>query len=137
MAKEAFSQYDVQRARRLLNKAEKLHPSQDAKELLEEAKIYVDQHCRQILRCKNHYDVLEVPKDATTAAIKQAYKRFSLFIHPDKNESSYTDDATEAQRKLCRANEVLTDLSERRIYDSELLKEERHHQPNTNAETYE
>ena len=42
--------------------------------------------CKDILRCKDYYEVLGLIKGASTDDIKKAYKKKSLKVHPDKNK---------------------------------------------------
>jgi DnaJ-class molecular chaperone len=60
------------------------------------------------------YDVLDVPSDAATDRITDAYRERVKETHPDVND----DPDAEAQfRKVQRAKEVLTDADERARYD--------------------
>ena len=64
----------------------------------------------------NYYDILEVPKNATDADIKKAYRRLAMKWHPDKNP----DNAEEAARifqDIGEAYDVLSDMEKRAIYD--------------------
>lgn len=62
-----------------------------------------------------YYDLLEVPPDADTNAIKKAYKRQALKWHPDKNPNN--PDAEEMFKKVSEAYEVLSSEEKRRNYD--------------------
>jgi len=65
----------------------------------------------------DYYKVLEVPRGASTADIKKAYRKLALKWHPDKNP----DNAEEANRRfkeISEAYEVLSDETKRKIYDS-------------------
>jgi hypothetical protein len=75
----------------------------------EEAKIAKD-----VLRCKDYYQMLGVPKNVDDAALKKAYKRKCLKVHPDKNNSP---DADEAFKKINAAMSCLSDPKKRRQYD--------------------
>lgn len=70
--------------------------------------------CRRILRAKNFYDTLEVPKDANDATIKKAYKRLALQLHPDKCKAP---SAEEAFKKIALAFQTLSDAEKRKNYD--------------------
>lgn len=59
-----------------------------------------------------YYDVLDVVRRADDAAIKQAYRKQSLKLHPDKCGGS-----TEAFQELDRAYKVLADAKKREEYD--------------------
>jgi len=63
---------------------------------------------------KNYYDILGVPKDASEAVIKKAYRQLALQWHPDKN----TDPAaTDKFKEISEAYEVLRDPKKRQQYD--------------------
>jgi len=64
---------------------------------------------------KNYYEVLGVPKTATQAEIKKAYRRLARELHPDRNPGDKT-----AEQKFKDANEahaVLSDPKKRKRYD--------------------
>ena len=66
---------------------------------------------------KNHYQILDVPQNATPEEIKKAYRKKAMQLHPDKNKSA---DATSQFADLNEANEVLSNDLKRRQYDAEL-----------------
>jgi DnaJ family protein B protein 12 len=48
-----------------------------------------DKVCKDILKCKDFYEVLGLTKEATPEEIKKAYRKKSLKVHPDKNKSEH------------------------------------------------
>lgn len=63
-----------------------------------------------------YYEILEVPKTASEAEIKKAYRKHALKWHPDKNP----DNQKEAERRfkeISEAYEVLSDKKKRDVYD--------------------
>jgi len=72
------------------------------------------QMVQKILRTKDYYDILEVPRDSNEDAVKRAYKKLALKLHPDKNKAP---GAEEAFKKLSKAVQCLTDEEKKRVYD--------------------
>ncbi|AFZ80285.1 DnaJ domain containing protein [Theileria equi strain WA] len=70
-----------------------------------------------------HYDVLNVPRDASKRAIKQAYLKLVKEHHPD---SSKNKDGSETFITIKEAYEVLKDSKKRNLYDIELKRNEAH-----------
>jgi molecular chaperone DnaJ len=68
---------------------------------------------------KDYYVLLGVPRDASPAAIKRAYRRLAKQYHPDVGRGSTAKDFHDLQA----AYETLADAERRRRYD-ELLTEE-------------
>ena len=67
-----------------------------------------------------YYEVLGIPKTATHAEIREAYKKVAMRFHPDKNVGD--DDASRFFNEACRAYEVLSDDSARQRYDANGFK---------------
>lgn len=64
---------------------------------------------------KDYYKVLGVPKDATEAEIKKAYRKLAREFHPDANKG---DTAAETRfKEISEANDVLGDPKKRKEYD--------------------
>jgi len=63
---------------------------------------------------RDYYDVLGVPKDATDADIKKAFRGRARDVHPDTSDH---DDAEELFKELNEAYEVLSDPQKRANYD--------------------
>ena len=64
---------------------------------------------------RDYYKVLDVPKTATEAEIKKAYRRLAMKHHPDRNPND--KEAEELFKEAKEACEVLTDPQKRAIYD--------------------
>lgn len=64
---------------------------------------------------RNYYDILDVPRDASSEEIKKAYRRLARKYHPDLNPG---DNAAEERFKdIGEAYEVLSDATKRGQYD--------------------
>ena len=64
---------------------------------------------------RDYYKVLDVPKNATEADIKKAYRRLAMKFHPDRNPGD--KEAEENFKEAKEAYEVRTDTQKRAIYD--------------------
>ena len=64
---------------------------------------------------RDYYKVLDVPKTATEAEIKKAYRRLAMKYHPDRNPGD--QEAEENFKEAKEACEVLTDAHKRAAYD--------------------
>jgi curved DNA-binding protein len=64
---------------------------------------------------RNYYDILGVPRDATSADIKLAYRKMARKYHPDLNPGDRQ--AEERFKDLGEAYEVLSDTNKRAQYD--------------------
>src|SRR5881409_1713193 len=64
---------------------------------------------------KDYYAALGVPKDATAADIKKAYRKLARQYHPDANKG---DAASEEKfKEISEAYDVLSDERKRKEYD--------------------
>ncbi|KAF7770941.1 hypothetical protein Agabi119p4_6915 [Agaricus bisporus var. burnettii] len=67
------------------------------------------------------YELLGIPKDATTEQIRRAYRKKALKTHPDKLPQDLSEEernvAAEKFREISHACEILTDPEKRREYD--------------------
>lgn len=63
---------------------------------------------------KDYYKILNVPKTASAADIKRAYRKLSLKYHPDKNPSP---DASQKFAEIAQAYDVLSDAEKREAYN--------------------
>jgi curved DNA-binding protein CbpA len=71
----------------------------------------------------NYYEEFGLPRDASTAKIRQAYKTLARVLHPD----AHPDEALKgmAERQMTRLNavcETLLDPDKRRAYDASLFE---------------
>ncbi len=73
---------------------------------------------------KDYYKILGVERTADADAIKKAYRKLARQFHPDANPGDKS--AEEKFKEINEANEVLSDVEKRRLYD----------QLGTNYETY-
>ncbi|HEX5566684.1 MAG TPA: molecular chaperone DnaJ [Streptomyces sp.] len=64
---------------------------------------------------KDYYKVLGVPKDATEAEIKKAYRKLAREFHPDANKGDPR--AEERFKEVSEAHDVLGDPKRRKEYD--------------------
>ncbi|MEE1753518.1 molecular chaperone DnaJ [Streptomyces sp. SP18CS02] len=64
---------------------------------------------------KDYYKVLGVPKDATEAEIKKAYRKLARENHPDANKGDTR--AEERFKEISEANDILGDPKKRKEYD--------------------
>lgn len=69
---------------------------------------------------RDYYEILGVKTNATDYEIKQAYRKLSLKLHPDKNESD--EFFSEIFKRLNEAYSVLSDFEKRKQYDFEIKK---------------
>ncbi|KAK7122201.1 hypothetical protein R3I94_019352 [Phoxinus phoxinus] len=138
----ALERAQPERARRFLEKAQRLYATRRAQDLLESldgaagarqrrsgvsnsngaapadsSKPYTPEQVeavRRIKQCKNYYETLGVQKDASEDELKKAYRKLALKFHPDKN---HAPGATEAFKAIGNAYAVLCNVEKRRQYD--------------------
>lgn len=64
---------------------------------------------------RDFYKVLDIPKTATEAEVKKAYRRLAMKFHPDRNPGD--QEAEERFKEAKEAYEVLADQQKRAVYD--------------------
>jgi molecular chaperone DnaJ len=64
---------------------------------------------------RDYYKVLDLPRTATEAEVKKAYRRLAMKFHPDRNPGD--KDAEEKFKEAKEASEILGDAEKRAIYD--------------------
>jgi DnaJ-class molecular chaperone len=67
------------------------------------------------VKFKDYYQILDVPRAATEAEIKKAYRKLARKYHPDVNPGDQT--AEDKFKELNEAYEVLSDPEKRKRYD--------------------
>jgi DnaJ-class molecular chaperone len=67
-----------------------------------------------------HYEILRVPRRASHAEIKTAFRRLAKVYHPDATPGMEGS----RFRQICDAYKVLRDPGKRRAYDREILARE-------------
>lgn len=73
-----------------------------------------DQEIKRILRTKNLYEILGVPKNVDDDELRRRYKRLALTCHPDKCKHPQAEEAFKAVGK---AFSTLSDAQKRSQYD--------------------
>lgn len=68
----------------------------------------------RVAKAADHYATLSVPRSADADAVKRAYRALSLQLHPDRNGEP---GAEEAFKQLLEAYVVLSDATQRTLYD--------------------
>ena len=63
---------------------------------------------------RDYYDILGVPKSASAADLKRAYRKLAMQWHPDRNKSS---DAETKFKEINEAYQVLSDTKKKSAYD--------------------
>lgn len=70
------------------------------------------------VKFRDYYDVLGVPRSATAADIKKAYRKLARKHHPDLQPAESRAQATERFQEINEAHEVLSDPEKRAKYDA-------------------
>ena len=73
-----------------------------------------DEKCKELLKKKDYYDILNIKKDASTEEIKKGYKKQAIKFHPDKNHSKL---AEECFKKISEAYQCLSNPEKKSFYD--------------------
>ncbi len=71
----------------------------------------------------DYYQLLEVPSDAPSSAVKRAYYQATRRLHPDHNRHLAGEDWETIQRvarRIAEAYQVLRDVQRRRAYDDQI-----------------
>ncbi|XP_044761875.1 dnaJ homolog subfamily B member 14-like [Coccinella septempunctata] len=152
LAQKYIEEGNREKAEKFLHKAERLFPTQKAKDLLVQVSLMASlpetqqprkrkvttksdegpkpieytqeqvEAVKRIKKCKDYYEILGVSKDATDSDIKKAYKKLALQFHPDKNKAP---GSAEAFKAIGNAVAILTDVEKRKQYDLYGSDEER------------
>ncbi|CAE8709507.1 unnamed protein product, partial [Polarella glacialis] len=64
----------------------------------------------------DYYGVLGIPRDATEADVKKAYRKEALKWHPDKNPDN-KENAEQVFKAVAEAYETLSSPEKRQLYD--------------------
>ncbi|KAI0274616.1 DnaJ domain-containing protein [Gloeopeniophorella convolvens] len=87
----------------------------------------------------DYYSILNIPKDASSEEVRQAYRKESLKTHPDRLANALPEEkrmATEKFQAVADAYYVLSDTQRRREYDrlfSSRPSSEKTNDPNTSS----
>jgi len=68
------------------------------------------------LNSEDYYQILGIPRSASDAELKKAYKKLAVKWHPDKNPGD--EQATTNFQKISEAYATLKDDKKRKIYDA-------------------
>lgn len=73
--------------------------------------------CKKYFGKKDLYEVFDIPKDASEKEIRQAYRRLSLKVHPDRVAEDEKAEATEKFKVVSAVHSILSIKSKRELYD--------------------
>ena len=71
-----------------------------------------DKICKELMKKKDYYEILNISKDATPEQIKKGYKKQAIRFHPDKNHSKLS---TECFKKISEAYQCLSDPEKKKF----------------------
>ena len=66
---------------------------------------------------RDYYEVLGVPRNASEAELKKAFRRLAMKHHPDRNQADTSGEAEGRFKEIKEAYEVLSDAQKRAAYD--------------------
>lgn len=73
-----------------------------------------EEECLRLIKLKDYYEILGIPKTALEEEIRKAYKKLAIKFHPDKNKAK---NAEEAFKKINQAFSVLGTKEKKQRYD--------------------
>src|SRR5262245_24410149 len=68
-----------------------------------------------VLEVRDPYDVLGLPRTATEAEVKSAFRKLASQHHPDRNQSD--PEAAQRFKEINQAHQILSDPDKRAAYD--------------------